>query len=72
MAKVIILSVLVTIAVLLFLIWVAMIIFKAGEESARKELNDKITAAEDLSREYQERLAQVRAERNLMKRGDTK
>lgn len=72
MAKIIIISVLVTIVVLLFLIWVAMIIFKAGEESARKELNDKIATAEDLSREYQERLAQVRAERNLMKRGDPK
>ena len=68
MIKYIILTVVCTIIVmLLFFIFISAV-YEAGRDVGRKEFKEKMDNLEALSREYQDQLAQVRAERKLMKK----
>lgn len=69
MGKVIIFTIIVTILAVLFFIFILSAVYQAGRESMEKEYRIKQAALEDTIRDYQDKLAQVRVERKLYKKG---
>lgn len=70
MGKYIIVTAMVTVILMLGIFVLLLAVYSAGKQSAEDELSKRNKELEDVLRDYQDQLAQLRVERKLIKKGE--